>query len=108
MLVGCQQSGALATLFAKSDFWIRVLHENILRWNIFTLSFAIPDVHYHAEYDGRYYIVLRRLTGQTLTKAWPNMNEVMKQHYVPQVANICKELATWQADSISGVNGQYV
>lgn len=29
------------------------------------LSFAIPDVHYHAEYDGRYYIILSSLTGQT-------------------------------------------
>ena len=47
------------------------------------LSFAIPDVHYHAEHDGRYYIVLSRLTGQTLTEAWPNMNEVIKQYYIP-------------------------
>lgn len=36
------------------------------------------------------------------------MNEAMKQHYVSQVANICKELAAWQANSISGVDGQYV
>lgn len=72
------------------------------------LSFAIPDVHYHAEYDGRYYIVLSKLTGQTLIKAWPNMNEEVKQHYVSRVADICNELAVWQADSISGVDGQYL
>lgn len=71
-------------------------------------SFAIPDVHYHAEYDGRYYIVLSRLTGHTLTEMWFNMDEAMKQHYVSRVANICKELAVWQADSISGVDGQYL
>jgi hypothetical protein len=29
------------------------------------LSFATPDVHYRAEYDGRYYIILSSLTGQT-------------------------------------------
>ncbi|MCJ1395219.1 hypothetical protein MMC18_008102 [Xylographa bjoerkii] len=72
------------------------------------LSFAIPHVHYHAEYDDRYYIVLSRLTGQTLIEAWPNMDEAMKQHYVLRVVDICKEMAVWQADSISGVDGQYL
>jgi hypothetical protein len=72
------------------------------------LSFATLYVHYHAEYDGRYYLVLSGLIGQTLAKAWPNINEAMKQYYVSRVANICKELAVWQADSISGVDGQYL
>ncbi|MCJ1407396.1 hypothetical protein MMC19_001467 [Ptychographa xylographoides] len=73
-----------------------------------SLSFTIPDVHYHAEHNGRYYVILSELTGQTLTKAWPNMDEAMKQYYVCRVANICKELAVWEADSISGVDGQYL
>jgi hypothetical protein len=72
------------------------------------LSFATPYVHYHAEYDGRYYLVLSGLTGQTLAKAWPNIDDAMKQHYVSRVTNICRELAVWQADSISGVDGQYL
>ncbi|KAI1496124.1 kinase-like domain-containing protein [Biscogniauxia marginata] len=72
------------------------------------LSFATPDVHYHAEYDGRYYIILSRLAGQTLSEAWPNIDEAIKQHYVSRVANICKELAIWQADGISGVDGQHL
>lgn len=72
------------------------------------LSFAIPDVHYHAEFDGRYYILLSRLTGQTLIEAWPNLDEAMKQHYVSRVVNICKELAVWQADCISGVDGKHL
>jgi hypothetical protein len=33
------------------------------------------------------------------------MDETMKQYYVCRVVNICKELATWQADRISGVDG---
>lgn len=73
-----------------------------------TLSFATPDVHFHAEYDGRYYIILSRLTGQTLIKSWPSMDEPMKELYVSRVANICEELAAWQADGISGVDGQYL
>ncbi|MCJ1386828.1 hypothetical protein MMC17_009956 [Xylographa soralifera] len=73
-----------------------------------SLSFAIPDVHYHAEYDGRYYIFVGGLTGLTLTQAWPSMDEAMKQHYVSRVANICKELAGWEADCISGVDGRHL
>jgi len=72
------------------------------------LSFATPDVYYHAEYDGRYYIVLSGLTGHTLMKAWLNMDEAMKQHYVSRVVNVCKELAVWQADYISGVDGRHL
>lgn len=71
-------------------------------------SFTIPQVHHHTEYDGRYYVILSRLAGQTLTEAWPSMNEAMKQHYVSRVASICKELSVWQADSISGVDGQHL
>lgn len=73
-----------------------------------SLSFAIPDVHYYAEYNGRYYIILSRLVGQTLIETWPNIDEAMKQHYVSRIADICKELAVWQADSISGVDGQHL
>lgn len=72
------------------------------------LSFATPDVHYHAEYDGRYYIILSRLTDQTLIQAWPTMDEAMKQYHVSRIVNICQELAMWQAKSISGVDGQYL
>ena len=39
---------------------------------------ATPDVYYHAEHDGRYYIMLSRLTGQTLSEAWPHMDEATK------------------------------
>jgi aminoglycoside phosphotransferase len=74
------------------------------------LSFAIPKVHYHAEYDGRYYIILSKLPGLTLSEAWLDMAETMKQQYVSRVTNVCKELAQWQADDsiISGVDGQYL
>ncbi|KAK7398313.1 hypothetical protein QQX98_012314 [Neonectria punicea] len=68
------------------------------------LGFGIPNVHYHAEFNGRYYIVLSRLPGQTLSEAWPNMDEPIKQDYVRRIANICEQLAAWKGDSISGVD----
>ncbi|CZT52693.1 uncharacterized protein RSE6_14051 [Rhynchosporium secalis] len=72
------------------------------------LSFATPDVPYHAEYDGRYYIILSGLTGQDLTTAWPDMDEAMKQYYVSRIANICQELTKWEANSISDVDGRHL
>jgi len=69
------------------------------------LGFRIPDVHYHAEFDGRYYIVLSRLPGQTLGEAWPNMDEPTKEAYVDRIVTACKQLALWNSDSISGVDG---
>lgn len=69
------------------------------------LGFAIPE---HKEYDGGYYVILSRLTGQTLSQAWPNMNEAIKQHYISHVVNICSELAVWQADIIGGIECWYL
>ncbi|KAI1411061.1 kinase-like protein [Hypoxylon sp. FL1857] len=57
------------------------------------LNFDIPDVHYHAEFDGRYYIVLSRLPGPTLGEVWPRLDEAAKQD---------------TSDAISGVDGHQV
>jgi hypothetical protein len=73
-----------------------------------SLSFATPHVHYYAEYDGRYYIILSGLLGQTLAEAWPHMDEPRKQYYVCRVVDVCKELAVWQADYIGGVDGRHL
>ncbi|KAF8862663.1 hypothetical protein BDZ45DRAFT_702784 [Acephala macrosclerotiorum] len=43
---------------------------------------------------------------KTLGEAWPAMDEATKQHYVSQVAHICKELAVWHGDCVSGVDGR--
>lgn len=72
------------------------------------LSFAIPDVYYHVEDDSRYYIILSSLTGQTVAEVWSDLDEVAKKHYVSQVSSICKELAVWQANTISGVDGRHL
>ena len=74
------------------------------------LSFAIPDtVYYHAEgIDGRYYIILSKVPGQTLNETWFQMDETMKQHCVSRITDICKELAAWQGDCMSGVDGQHL
>jgi len=69
------------------------------------LTFPIPHVLYHKEYNNRYYLFISRVPGDTLEKAWPNMDEATKQACVGRVVNICKELAHLQNDKICGVDG---
>uniref|UniRef100_A0A1Y1MTU9 Aminoglycoside phosphotransferase domain-containing protein n=1 Tax=Photinus pyralis TaxID=7054 RepID=A0A1Y1MTU9_PHOPY len=69
-------------------------------------SFAIPDVLYHAEYDGRYYIVLSRVPGETIDSLWTTLDESKREHYAERIVDICQELAVpSEKSSISGVDG---
>lgn len=68
-------------------------------------DFAIPEVIYHGEWDGRYYLILSRVAGQTLHEAWPVMSEAAKTDCVARVARICSQLAARKADYIGGVDG---
>lgn len=54
-------------------------------------SFAIPKALYHAGFDGRYYIVLSNLPGQTLGSAGSLMDEDTKKHYVSRVTDAYME-----------------
>ncbi|KAI5865297.1 kinase-like protein [Durotheca rogersii] len=71
-----------------------------------SLNFDIPDVHYHGEFDGRYYIVLSRVPGPTLAEVWPGLDDTARQNYAHRVAITCQELATWKSNAISGVDGR--
>ncbi|KAK5662256.1 hypothetical protein OQA88_8161 [Cercophora sp. LCS_1] len=70
------------------------------------LGFDIPNVLYQAEWDNRYYIVLSCVPGQTLAEAWPTMDETLRQYYLGRAAEICKKMAEWKGNAISGVDGR--
>jgi hypothetical protein len=70
------------------------------------LDFAMPEVLHHTEHHDRSYIFLMRVSGRTLADAWPTLNEDWRQNYVKAVVNICKNLAEWTADKLSGVDGR--
>ncbi|EQK98249.1 Protein kinase-like domain protein [Ophiocordyceps sinensis CO18] len=72
------------------------------------LSFMIPEIYYYTECDGRYYLFLRKMPGETLMEAWHKANEDIKQGYASQMVDICKELAIWQADRITGIDGRHL
>jgi hypothetical protein len=62
--------------------------------------------HYHAEYDGRYYIVPSGIPGETIDTIWTTLDESMRQHYAERIVHICQELAVpAEKSSISGVDG---
>ncbi|KAK3905926.1 kinase-like domain-containing protein [Staphylotrichum tortipilum] len=70
------------------------------------LSFDIPQVLYHGEWDGKYYLVLSRIPGLTITAAWPTMDEELRQHYVARVAEVCGGLAKWKGEDVCEVDGR--
>jgi aminoglycoside phosphotransferase len=72
------------------------------------LNFAIRTVLYHGEWDGRYYLILSRVPGRTLTEAWPTMDEEMREYYVQRVAKACEEMAQWKGEALGGVDGGQV
>lgn len=74
-----------------------------------TWSFTIPHTLYHAEYDGRYYIVLGRVAGMTIDSVWASLDETAREYYAARVSDICRELTVpAELDTISGVDGQFL
>ncbi|KAK4097369.1 kinase-like protein [Parathielavia hyrcaniae] len=72
------------------------------------LGFAIPTVLYHGEWQNRYYLVLSRVPGRTLTEAWPAMDEETRRYYIQRVAEVCEQMAQWKGQAIGGVDGGQV
>ncbi|KAL4793728.1 hypothetical protein BDV19DRAFT_390931 [Aspergillus venezuelensis] len=67
-------------------------------------DFPIPKLLYSAEAAGRSYLFVTRVPGRTLAKAWPTLDDNWKLHYVNKVANVCGILATWEGNTIGGVD----
>jgi len=71
------------------------------------LGFHIPEVLYQGEWVDRYYLIISRVPGMTLTAAWPTMDEELRQYYVARVAEECEKMAEWKGEGtgICGVDG---
>jgi serine/threonine protein kinase len=80
-------------------------HITLNAMNAQNLSFKIPSVLFHGEWDQRYYLVTSEVPGQTLHKAWRIMDEDARQACVCRVVEICKELAQLKGDAITGIGG---
>lgn len=82
---------------------LNTLHQKEL-W----LGLKIPKVLYHGEWDGRYYLIVTGMPGQTLHQAWPQMVESERQKCIGRVSRFCRDLATQQAPFIGGVDGRHL
>ncbi|KLU83168.1 hypothetical protein MAPG_02233 [Magnaporthiopsis poae ATCC 64411] len=68
-------------------------------------SFGLPEVLRHDVSHGRYYLFLKKIPHRTLGKAWHQMDEAKKHLCVDRIAEICDELAVWQGNSVSSIDG---
>lgn len=71
-------------------------------------NFNVPEVLYHAEEDEWSYLFLRRMAGRTLNSAWPTLTEDWRSNYARTIVAICQEMAQWEGDRMSGVDGQNI
>lgn len=70
------------------------------------LSCKLPEVLYHNEWDGRYYLVVSEVVGQRLAEAWPDMSSDAKAQCVQCLVQVCEELAGHRSDRITGLDGR--
>ncbi|KAM5352636.1 hypothetical protein ACJ41O_005358 [Fusarium nematophilum] len=71
-------------------------------------DFETPEVYYHGCHDGYYYILYSTSAGAQLRHAWLlkyDDNE-WKNKVMSDVAQVCKVLAEWYGDTMSGVDGK--
>lgn len=67
-----------------------------------------PADHCRYEFDGHHYLILSRVTGQTLTDAWPSMTQQTKQDYAARINSVSIEISNRRAVSKTGCTGQYL
>ncbi|KAH7017194.1 hypothetical protein EDB80DRAFT_564489 [Ilyonectria destructans] len=69
------------------------------------LGFVTPRVHYHDEFDGRYYLILNDMPGKCMQKVWYTLGPDEKTYYIEQVVKMVKQLSEWQSDTMEGARG---
>lgn len=96
-------AGGSSAVWAIGDVFLKVKscenpettreHATLAFLKTINLSFAIPNVIFHAEWAGRQYLVLSKVPGRTLADTWPEMDKVTQEKYVERVVDVCNELA---------------
>jgi len=69
---------------------------------------TIPQVLLHGEWGGRYFLILKKVPGLTLHKAWPHMSPGLRSNCVQRVTELCSNLAKNTGKHISGINGGHL
>ncbi|KAK5996121.1 hypothetical protein PT974_04549 [Cladobotryum mycophilum] len=68
------------------------------------LTFAIPDLVFHAEEGGVYIMVLAKVAGKPLKSVWRSLAKDERDYYVRQVVGICKEFSCYTSPYCAGID----
>jgi hypothetical protein len=71
-------------------------------------TMSIPEVLFHGEWGGRYYLIVTEMQGQTLDRLWPKINERRRRECIDRIVFFCKELCAQKADNIGGIDGNHL
>ncbi|KAI1171585.1 kinase-like domain-containing protein [Nemania sp. FL0916] len=72
-------------------------------------TIPVPDIiHESTEADGAYIMIMKRVPGVTLKKAWPNLSEVDKDRIAQQTAEYLTQLRKIQSDRLQSLDDQPV
>lgn len=63
---------------------------------------------HQAEFNGRDCLFLSRVPGQTLSEAWPTLDEKWERDYVNAIVNACEAFASWEYDKLGRIDGKNV
>lgn len=72
------------------------------------LGVAIPEVLFHGEWGGRYYLIVTKMHGETLDRLWLKLDEHCKRDCIERISAFCKILSTQEAKQIGGVDGKHL
>lgn len=70
------------------------------------LHVSLPKVLYHGEWDGRYYLIVTAMPGQTLDSVWPQLSAREREECIDRISLFCNALSTKKANYIGGVDGR--
>jgi len=68
----------------------------------------IAKVLYNGEWEGRYYLIVTGMPGQTLNRVWPQIDEMKKTWCISQISLFCSTLSARKFTYIGGVDGGYL
>jgi len=73
-----------------------------------SFDLSLPRVLYRGEWDDRYYLITSEVSGQTLDRAWPQIDEPARTKCVKQVTEFCIKLSSFEGSRIECLGGGHL
>lgn len=100
---------AIGGAVCKAKAWVEGMETEAetLRYVHKNFDIAVPEILY-AWIDqsfNRSFLILKRIDGETLQRAWPSLSHNQRHHIAEQVAHHCETLAKETSDKLETVTG---